>query len=59
MQDVLQSYSSVFGALLDLRMMAWQLQQCWQDIVQQQGNARLPVICSFLFFTTRTSTDSQ
>ena len=42
MQDVLQSYSAVFGALLDLHIMAWQLQQCWQDIVQQQGDAPLP-----------------
>ena len=43
MQDVLQSYSLVFGALLDLRIMAWQLQQCWQDIVQQHGDP--PELC--------------
>jgi hypothetical protein len=39
LQEVLAQYSSVFAALLSLRIMAWRLQRQWQLAVQQQGEA--------------------
>ena len=42
LQDVLAQYNSIFGALVGLRIMSWQLQQQWRQAVQQQGGVLIP-----------------
>lgn len=42
LQDARSQYNEVFGVLLELRIMSFQLQDFWLDAVHRHGDPQLP-----------------